>query len=602
MFKCLEIISNCTIKSDKILGYKQKNRKVTVKNQLFKIFDDNDSDFIYCSRKQLELLSNLGIFVDNLDYDNFTIKKEYFDLNSIYFTKLKQHIFRLIKNIPSPYSDSYKVCFIYDTDLEEQQILAKMLGFRTELYEHEYCNYLVIYSDSIVKVYLNKPLILSGVDNFLSDKHIYSAFSNDRFSNNKDLFKFERYFPEYGEVFGDEGKSYSEDLFIKYDLDLSDVDMSMLKDISGMFHAARVKSVKFNKTLKPKVMDRCFFSSDIESVDFASFDTSELESAVEMFAFCDFETINLEGLNLGKANNIRGIFSYCRNLNQLDLSMLDFSTVTNASNMFTYCESLKSFDTSKLNFNSLVNASSFFSKCTNLKQVDLLGLSNAIDFSDLLNACINLEIVDLTKLNLDRDKLHLGRIISCCSSLKDVKGLDYILEYKDYCVSKFELIKNLDIEKPIHLIGDCTKTFFKSEFNSLHVIIDDYNYESRTTDMFSRAKLNNLTIDINNPNIILDNMFVNACISGILTLNINCKLTKAVETLFYECQFNKLIVNTYSAPILASKPFKFCYIDEIEYNEEVKSDPDYYKPFSYKTYIGSFTSNNQAYLDYYNSK
>ena len=602
MFKCLEIVSGCTIKSGKILGFKQRNRKVAVKNQLFKIFDDEDSEFTYCSRKQLELLSNFGIFVDNLDYDNFTIEKEYFDLNSIYFTELKQCIFRLIRNMPSSYSDNYEVCFIYDTDLEEQQILAKMLGLRTKLSEYEYCNYLVVYSDSIVKVYFNKPLILSGVDNFLSDKHINSAFSNDNFSNNKDLFKFERYSPEYGEVFGDEGKSYSEDLFIKYDLDLSDVDMSMLKDISGMFHAARVKSVKFNKTLKPKVMDRCFFSSDIESVDFASFDTSELESVVDMFAFCDFETINLEGLNLGKTSKIMGIFSFCRNLNQLDLSRLDFSSVINARDMFTYCESLTSFDTSKLNFNNLVNASSFFSNCTNLKQVDLSGLSNAIDFSDLLNSCINLETVDLTKLNLDRDKLHLGRIISRCSNLKDVKGLDYILEYKNYCVSKFELIKNLDIEKPVHLVGDCTKAFFESKFNSLHVIIDDYNYESRTTDMFSNAKLNNLTIDINNPNIILDKMFVNTSISGVLTLNINCELTKAVETLFYKCQFNKLVINTYSIPILASKPFKFCYIDEIEYNEEVKSNLDYYKPFSYRTYIGSFTSNNQAYLDYYNSK
>ena len=143
-------------------------------------------------------------------------------------------------------------------------------------------------------------------------------------------------------------------------IDLTDLDISELDDLSGVF-------ARLNK---------------VEVVDISGWDTSNVTTMENMFCFCD------------KLKNIIGIEN------------LDVSKLKNANSMFYMCENLVELDLTNWNTTSLENMSFMFYNCSNLKiikNIENWQLPNIKSVRQMFYKCAKLD-VDLSNWNLTNIK------------------------------------------------------------------------------------------------------------------------------------------------------------------------------------------------------
>ena len=146
-------------------------------------------------------------------------------------------------------------------------------------------------------------------------------------------------------------------------IDLTDLDISELDDLSGVF-------ARLNK---------------VEVVDISGWDTSNVTTMEDMFRKCS------------KLKNIIGIEN------------LDVSKLKNANSMFYMCENLVELDLTNWNTISLENMSYMFYNCSNLKiikNIENWQLPNIQDVSYMFYECTKLD-VDLSNWDLRNIKKYL---------------------------------------------------------------------------------------------------------------------------------------------------------------------------------------------------
>ena len=146
-------------------------------------------------------------------------------------------------------------------------------------------------------------------------------------------------------------------------IDLTDLDISELDDLSGVF-------ARLNK---------------VEVVDISGWDTSNVTTMEDMFRKCS------------KLKNIIGIEN------------LDVSKLKNANSMFYMCENLVELDLTNWNTISLENMSYMFYNCSNLKiikNIENWQLPNIQDVSYMFYECTKLD-VDLSNWDLRNIKKSL---------------------------------------------------------------------------------------------------------------------------------------------------------------------------------------------------
>ena len=103
-----------------------------------------------------------------------------------------------------------------------------------------------------------------------------------------------------------------------------------------------VKCVKADETIHFKSMIGMFEGcTNLESVDFANFDTSQVTDMSSMFKSCNSTSnIRLKGLDTTSVENMSEMFAYCYNIRYLDLSDFTVAKDCNMNNMFSGCNSL----------------------------------------------------------------------------------------------------------------------------------------------------------------------------------------------------------------------------------------------------------------------
>ena len=85
-----------------------------------------------------------------------------------------------------------------------------------------------------------------------------------------------------------------------------------------------------------------FFGTNVEHIDFgAGFNTANVTDMSYMFSYCqNLETLNLSNLNLQSVTTMKGMFNHC-GVQTLNLSgATTSSSLINATEMFNYCENL----------------------------------------------------------------------------------------------------------------------------------------------------------------------------------------------------------------------------------------------------------------------
>ena len=160
-----------------------------------------------------------------------------------------------------------------------------------------------------------------------------------------------------------------------YNLDLTDIDTSNIKDMEQLF------SYTLNKIKKPVLL----------RLD--NWDVSNVENMAWMFNKCEsIEDLNLGSWNTSNVENMSSMFSYCGALKTINLSNFDTSHVINMKYMFNYCQSLKELDLSNFNTSKVEDMSYMFSNCRQLEKLDISNFSfeNVKNCLSMLAGCNNL--------------------------------------------------------------------------------------------------------------------------------------------------------------------------------------------------------------------
>ena len=128
------------------------------------------------------------------------------------------------------------------------------------------------------------------------------------------------------------------------------------------------------------------------------FNTSQVTSMKGMFSNCfELKELDVSEFDTGNVTDMSKMFFYCRALRMLDAGSFDTRNVTSMMHMFAWCENLtelntSSFDTSRVNY-----MLGMFSGCKNLTKLDVSGFR--IRYDTAINYMFS-DCENLTELNM----------------------------------------------------------------------------------------------------------------------------------------------------------------------------------------------------------
>ena len=176
------------------------------------------------------------------------------------------------------------------------------------------------------------------------------------------------------------------------------------------------KSSKFNKIkveskdkLQSIIQER--YHNNKSFIDLTDIDISELDDLSGVFARLNkVEVVDISGWDTSNVTTMEDMFSQCTKLKKIiGIENLDVSNVEYANNMFYFCKNLVELYLTNWNPISLENAWSMFYRCSNLKiikNIENWQLPNINDVSYMFYNCAKLD-VDLSNWDLTKIKNSL---------------------------------------------------------------------------------------------------------------------------------------------------------------------------------------------------
>ena len=351
----------------------------------------------------------------------------------------------------------------------------------------------------------------------------------------------------------------------------------------------------------------CMFSdlSNITSIDFSKFDTSQVTNMIYMFNKCNsLKSLDLTNFKTELVEDMCSMFKECTSLEILNLNF-KAPLVVDLSYMFEFCIKLKSIDLSNIEANSVKYLGFMFSNCNDLSQVNLTNFKaiNAQYLNNMFYGCNSLESIELS--DFTSAVLDMGNMFSGCASLKflDLSSFDFShaismghmfyrclslksinfgetkpnsLEYMDYMFFECSLLKSLDLSnfdiKSVmsmsHMFHGCYSltSLELGIFNTSSV--KDMNYIFYNCSSLSSLNLNNFYTLLNSND---EHMFDNCtnlhyCINDeIISNNTKLQLLSYVQK---NCS-DLCLINTNKYIIEKNKCINSCLNDDLyqyEYN------------------------------------
>ena len=191
---------------------------------------------------------------------------------------------------------------------------------------------------------------------------------------------------------------------------LEEVDLSKLKiknvnNMKLMFKNCKsLKKIDFPSNIKNvnNMKGSFTFCENLENIVLSSFEFNKLEDLSEIFQGC----LNLKKIKfpskIKDVNNMKGSFSSCQNLENIDLSSFDFSNVKDLSEMFKGCTNLKeikfpSVKEKPFSTNNLTKTDSMLQECIKLKSIDFSifnfnGLESSNNMFDKCKVLTNIKV------------------------------------------------------------------------------------------------------------------------------------------------------------------------------------------------------------------
>ena len=213
-------------------------------------------------------------------------------------------------------------------------------------------------------------------------------------------------------------------------------------------------------------------------------DTSNVTDMSGMFAFCtNLTNIDLSNFNTSKVTNMYGLFAFCEKITSLNLSGFNTDNVTKMDSMFTSCSSLTTLDLSNFNTNKVTDMNAMFNGCSNLISLNLTSFntSNVTSMSTMFMGCSKLEELNLSNFNTSNVATMFG-MFSGCESLASLNISSFNTSNVTDMSSMFGSCRNLttinvssfntsNVETMVYMFEGCQKmtTLDLSNFNTSNV-------------------------------------------------------------------------------------------------------------------------------------
>ena len=169
-------------------------------------------------------------------------------------------------------------------------------------------------------------------------------------------------------------------------VDVSDINMSRVKDMSYMFYGGKYKTIKEKilgdfDTSNVEDMSHMFENSiDSDSttqipINFSRFNTSKVKNMSYMFKMSRLPSIDLRGLDTSNVTNMEYMFYGMLRTTSVNLANLDVRKVSNMNNIFSYSGSLQTLDVSNWKNDSITNMNNMFSGLASLTSLNIQGFT-----------------------------------------------------------------------------------------------------------------------------------------------------------------------------------------------------------------------------------
>ncbi|MDE6016690.1 MAG: DUF285 domain-containing protein [Acetatifactor sp.] len=159
--------------------------------------------------------------------------------------------------------------------------------------------------------------------------------------------------------------------------------------------------------------------TNLQSIDFTGFDTSQVTSMYSLFSGCSSLTdLDLSNFDTSNVTDMGWMFGDCSSLASLDLSNFDTGNVTDMYSMFNGCSSLTDLDLSNFDTGNVIDMGWMFSDCRSLTDLDLsdFNTSNTTNMCSMFDHCSSLTGLDLSNFNTG-SVTSMNRMFYYCSSL-----------------------------------------------------------------------------------------------------------------------------------------------------------------------------------------
>ena len=186
------------------------------------------------------------------------------------------------------------------------------------------------------------------------------------------------------------------------------------------------KSSKFINKIKVESRDQLQsiiqerYYNNKSFIDLTDIDISELDNLSGIFYALNMEVVDISGWNTSNVITMENMFSFCDKLkNIIGIENLDVSKLEDATSMFYCCKNLVELDLTNWNPISLQHTYEMFSGCSNLKIIENIEnwqLPNIKSVRQMFYKCAKLD-VDLSKwdlTNIKDDFMKTGIVDGSC--------------------------------------------------------------------------------------------------------------------------------------------------------------------------------------------
>ena len=321
----------------------------------------------------------------------------------------------LLETIELLYTDM----IVTNSELNEESFKEKLRNHNIEVEDIRTGTFIIITLKN-GETYINDAE--NGKFRKIGNEDIFVAYYNNtktlRFASKENKL------PEINKQNGDEYYGNIKGTQFKSLVDDGADESSRHSDSPWDSHANEIANVEFIDTIKPLNTQVWFYKfSCLEKIDITNLDTSECINMRGLFSACfNLKQIDgIEKIDTSKVSNMMHLFENCKSLTNIDVSNFDTGNVKDMRYMFAFCSSVANIDVNNFKTNNVINMSSLFYGCSNLTNVNIsnFNTSNVIYMESMFNSCTNLKSVNINNFNT-KNVISMRCMFYDCQQLEEL--------------------------------------------------------------------------------------------------------------------------------------------------------------------------------------